>query len=140
MFMIVLQENVSVSKSLLVNVSCDGKISFGFDMVLCYLQGLFGNFCVDMEVFGGNFFNGKGGVNVSNIFSGMLIVIVDQVLVNGNLYVVGEKQIVINQGMEFICFFGVVNLCIISGSNFVFLIQVVDVWIEYVGNGYINEV
>lgn len=140
MLIIVLQENVSVSKSFFVNVSCDGKINFGFDIVLCYLQGLFGNVCVDVEVFGGNMFNGKGGVNVSNIFSGMLMVMVDQVLVNGNLYVVGEKQIVINQGIEFICFFGVVNLCIISGSNIVLFIQVVDVCIEYVGNGYINEV
>ncbi|MDZ3934563.1 flagellar basal body L-ring protein FlgH, partial [Escherichia marmotae] len=59
-------------------------------------------------------------------FSGTLTVTVDQVLVNGNLHVVGEKQIAINQGTEFIRFSGVVNPRTISGS-------------ENVPNGYINE-
>lgn len=40
--------------------------------------------------------------NASNTFSGTLTVTVDQVLINGNLHVVGEKQIAINQGTEFI--------------------------------------
>ncbi len=34
-----------------------------------------------------------------------MTVTVDQVLVNGNLHVVGEKQIAINQGTEFIASF-----------------------------------
>lgn len=40
---IVLQENVSASKSSSANASRDGKTSFGFDTVPRYLQGLFGN-------------------------------------------------------------------------------------------------
>ena len=72
-------------------------------------------------------------------FSGTLTVTVDQVLVNGNLHVVGEKQIAINQGTEFIRFSGVVNPRTISGSNTVPSTQVADARIEYVGNGYINE-
>lgn len=84
-------------------------------------------------------FNGKGGPNASNTFSGTLTVTVDQVLVNGNLHVVGEKQIAINQGTEFIRFSGVVNPRTISGSNTVPSTQVADARIEYVGNGYINE-
>ena len=117
---IVLQENVSASKS-------------------SYLQGLFGNARADVEASGGNTFNGKGGANASNTFSGTLTVTVDQVLVNGNLHVVGEKQIAINQGTEFIRFSGVVNPRTISGSNTVPSTQVADARIEYVGNGYINE-
>lgn len=106
---IVLQENVSASKSSSANASRDGKTSFGFDTVPRYLQGLFGNSRADMEASGGNSFNGKGGANASNTFSGTLTVTVDQVLANGNLHVVGEKQIAINQGTEFIRFSGVVN-------------------------------
>ncbi len=87
---------------------------------------------------GGNTFR-KGGANASNTFSGTLTVTVDQVLVNGNLHVVGEKQIAINQGTEFIRFSGVVNPRTISGSNTVPSTQVADARIEYVGNGYINE-
>ena len=127
---IVLQENVSASKSSSANASRDGKTNFGFDTVPRYLQGLFGN---------ARAFNGKGGANASNTFSGTLTVTVDQVLVNGNLHVVGEKQIAINQGTEFIRFSGVVNPRTISGTNTVPSTQVADARIEYVGNGYINE-
>ena len=104
-----------------------------------YLQGLFGNDRASVEAAGGNSFNGKGGANASNTFSGTLTVTVDQVLANGNLHVVGEKQIAINQGTEFIRFSGVVNPRTISGSNTVPSTNVADARIEYVGNGYINE-
>ncbi|ENT6811803.1 flagellar basal body L-ring protein FlgH [Enterobacter kobei] len=124
---IVLQENVSASKSSSANASRDGKTNFGFDTVPRYLQGLFGNARADVEASGGN------------TFSGTLTVTVDQVLVNGNLHVVGEKQIAINQGTEFIRFSGVVNPRTISGTNTVPSTQVADARIEYVGNGYINE-
>ncbi|MFP1527874.1 flagellar basal body L-ring protein FlgH [Escherichia coli] len=81
----------------------------------------------------------RAGPIPSNTFSGTLTVTVDQVLVNGDLHVVGEKQIAINQGTEFIRFSGVVNPRTISGSNTVPSTQVADARIEYVGNGYINE-
>jgi flagellar L-ring protein precursor FlgH len=134
-----LQENVSASKSSSANASRDGKTNFGFNVTPRYLEGLFGNNRADVDVEGGNSFNGKGGANASNTFSGTLTVTVDQVLANGNLHVVGEKQIAINQGTEFIRFSGVVNPRTISGSNTVPSTQVADARIEYVGNGYINE-
>lgn len=73
-----LQENVSASKSSSANASRDGKTNFGFDTVPRYLQGLFGNARADVEASGGNTFNGKGGANASNTFSGTLTVTVDQ--------------------------------------------------------------
>lgn len=134
-----LQENVSASKSSSANASRDGKTNLGFDTTPRYLSGLFGNDKANLDVSGGNTFNGKGGANASNTFSGTLTVTVDQVLANGNLHVVGEKQIAINQGTEFIRFSGVVNPRTISGSNTVASTNVADARIEYVGNGYINE-
>jgi flagellar L-ring protein precursor FlgH len=136
---IVLQENVSASKSSSANASRDGKTNFGVGTAPRYLEGLFGNGRADVDASGSNGFNGKGGANASNTFSGTLTVTVDQVLANGNLHVVGEKQIAINQGTEFIRFSGVVNPRTISGSNSVPSTQVADARIEYVGNGYINE-
>ena len=136
---IVLQENVSASKSSSANASRDGKTNFGFDTVPRYLQGLFGNARADVEASGGNTFNGKGGANASNTFSGTLTVTVDQVLVNGNLHVVGEKQIAIHQGTAYIRDSGVVTPRTHRGSNTVPSTQVADARIEYVGNGYINE-
>ncbi|MDF3721695.1 flagellar basal body L-ring protein FlgH, partial [Enterobacter hormaechei] len=70
---------------------------------------------------------------------GTITVTVNKLLPNGNLQVVGEKQIAINQGTEFIRFSGVVNPRTISGANTVPSTQVADARIEYVGNGYINE-
>lgn len=134
-----LQENVSASKTSSANASRDGKTKFGFGVTPRYLSGLFGDERANLDVSGGNNFNGKGGANASNTFSGTLTVTVDQVLANGNLHVVGEKQIAINQGTEFIRFSGVVNPRTISGSNTVASTNVADARIEYVGNGYINE-
>ncbi|EKN3872949.1 TPA: flagellar basal body L-ring protein FlgH [Yersinia enterocolitica] len=136
---ITLQENVSASKSSSANASRNGSSKFGVATAPRYLEGLLGNARADMDISGDNTFGGKGGANANNTFSGTITVTVDQVLANGNLHVVGEKQIAINQGTEFIRFSGVVNPRTISGSNTVTSTQVADARIEYVGNGYINE-
>ena len=136
---IVLQENVSASKSSSANASRNGSSKFGVATAPRYLDGLLGNARADMDISGDNSFGGKGGANANNTFNGTITVTVNQVLSNGNLHVVGEKQIAINQGTEFIRFSGVVNPRTISGSNSVTSTQVADARIEYVGNGYINE-
>ena len=57
------------------------------------------------------------GAAARNTFTGTITVTVKELLPNGNLGVVGEKQIAINRGTEFIRFSGVVNPRTISGSN-----------------------
>ena len=136
---IVLQENVSASKSSSANASRNGASTFGVATSPRYLEGLLGNARADMDISGDSTFGGKGGANANNTFSGTITVTVDRVLANGNLHVVGEKQIAINQGTEFIRFSGVVNPRTISGNNAVTSTQVADARIEYFGNGYINE-
>ena len=61
------------------------------------------------------------------------------VMPNGNLRVHGEKQIAINQGVEYIRFSGVIDPLKITGQNTVSSTAVADARIEYVGDGYINE-
>ncbi|MGU0160348.1 flagellar basal body L-ring protein FlgH [Escherichia coli] len=136
---IVLQENVSASKAPLRMPAVTVKLILALILCRAICRGCLVNARADVEASGGDTFNGKGGANASNTFSGTLTVTVDQVLVNGNLHVVGEKHIAINQGTEFIRFSGVVNPRTISGSNTVPSTQVADARIEYVGNGYINE-
>jgi flagellar L-ring protein precursor FlgH len=136
---IVLQENVSASKSSSANASRNGSGGLTVDAIPRFMSGLFGNGRADVSVSGDNAFKGGGGAAAKNTFSGTITVTVHQVLANGNLQVVGEKQIAINQGTEFIRFSGVVNPRTISGSNTVISTQVADARIEYVGNGYINE-
>lgn len=136
---IVLQENVSASKSSSASASRDGSTGLSLSATPRFLSGLLGNGRLNTKANGKNDFGGKGGAAAKNTFSGTITVTVNQVLENGNLHVVGEKQIAINQGTEFIRFSGVINPRTISGSNTVISTQVADARIEYVGNGYINE-
>lgn len=136
---IVLQENVSASKSSSANANRGGSTGLSFDTVPSALSGLLGGDRANTSISGSNDFSGKGGAAAKNTFSGTITVTVQQLLENGNLKVVGEKQIAINQGTEFIRFSGVVNPRTISSNNSVISTQVSDARIEYVGNGYINE-
>ncbi|OCG17186.1 flagellar basal body L-ring protein [Gilliamella sp. wkB292] len=136
---IVLQENVSASKSSSINAGRNGSTDLSVKAVPQFLDGLIGRGKVDTDISGANDFKGSGGANAKNTFSGTITVTVQDVMINGNLKVIGEKQIAINQGTEFIRFSGVVNPRTISGNNTVISTQVADARIEYVGNGYIDE-
>lgn len=136
---VILQENVSANKSASANASRNGKTSTGLSAIPHSLEGLLGGNKAIAAGEGSNDFRGKGGASANNTFTGTITVTVNQLLTNGNLNVVGEKQIAINQGTEFIRFSGVVNPRTISAMNAVVSSQVADARIEYVGNGYINE-
>ncbi|MEC5344846.1 flagellar basal body L-ring protein FlgH [Brenneria populi] len=136
---ITLQEDVSASKSSSANAGRTSSASSGLTALPTALRGLLGNGKVDLEASGSNDFDGSGGASAQNTFEGTITVTVSDVLANGNLKVVGEKQIAINQGTEYIRFSGVVNPRSITGSNSVVSTQVADARIEYIGNGYINE-
>lgn len=136
---ITLQENVSASKSSSANAKRNGSAGLGLTAVPSALTGLLGGDKTTISGAGNNDFTGKGEASAKNTFIGTITVTVNQVLPNGNLKVVGEKQIAINQGTESIRFSGVVNPRTINASNAVISSQVADARIEYVGSGYINE-
>jgi flagellar L-ring protein precursor FlgH len=69
--------------------------------------------------------------SASNTFSGMIAVTVSEVLPNGNLIVVGEKQVAMNKGIEFIRFSGMVSPDTIQPGNVVSSTQVADARVEY---------
>ena len=136
---ILLQENVSASKSSSASANRNGSAGMELLAVPTAAGSWLGDGKADFKAEGSNDFSGKGGAAARNTFTGTITVTVNELLPNGNLRVVGEKQIAINQGTEFIRFSGVVNPRFISGSNTVPSTQVADARIEYVGNGYINE-
>lgn len=133
---IVLDEKVSASKSSASNASRDGSASLNIAEVPEVIDKLL-EYGFDLS--GENIFSGAGGSQARNSFTGTITVSVLEVMYNGNLRVRGEKQIAINQGVEFIRFSGVVNPRTITGQNTVMSTQVADARIEYVGEGYINE-
>ena len=75
----------------------------------------------------------------SNAFTGTIGVTVSEVLANGNLVVVGEKQIAMNKGVEFIRFSGMVNPDSIQAGNIVQSTLVADARVEYRTNSQIDK-
>ncbi|SFC67931.1 flagellar L-ring protein precursor FlgH [Polaromonas sp. OV174] len=135
---IVVSENINASKNSAADVSRSGSASSALALVPKLIDGLI-NSDLDASASGKNVMSAKGGANSRNTFNGVITVTVVEVLGNGNLLVSGEKQMLINQGTEFIRFSGVVNPRTVGGNNTVASTQVADARIEYSAKGYIDE-
>jgi flagellar L-ring protein precursor FlgH len=86
-----------------------------------------------------NTFEGKGETGTDNEFTGTITTTVVEVLSNGNLVVVGEKQVGINQNVERLRFSGVVNPATILPGNVVTSTQVADARLEVRSRGDIDR-
>ena len=67
----------------------------------------------------------------SNAFTGTIGVTVSEVLSNGNLIVVGEKQVAMDKGVEYIRISGMVNPDSIQTGNTLASTQIADARVEY---------
>lgn len=83
----------------------------------------------------GNSFAGKGSTESSNDFSGVITVVVRQVLPNGHLLIAGEKQIGVNQSVDVLRFSGQVDPRAIRPGNSVQSTQIANVRLEQRGRG-----
>ncbi len=134
---VVISENISATKTSGTDVSRNSNTTFTPTTVPGLLRGLFGT--ANTNITGANTFAASGGANASNQFTGTLTVTVTNVLANGNLEVSGEKQMLINQGNEYIRFSGVVNPTTISSANTVASTSIADAKIEYSAKGMISD-
>lgn len=135
---ILVSENVNASKNSAANVSRTGSASAELSLV----PKIFGGLMSGSLASGGSGkdnLSAKGGANAANTFNGVITVTIVEVLPNGNLVVSGEKQMLINQGTEFIRFSGVVNPRAVGANNTVASTLVADARIEYSAKGYIDE-
>jgi flagellar L-ring protein FlgH len=132
---IVIAENINATKSSGANTKRGSSTSFSG--TAGFLPGFFNHATLNST--GANQFDATGGANASNTFNGVLTVTVTNVLPNGNLVVSGEKQMLINQGNEFVRFSGVVNPNTVAGDNSVLSTDVADARIEYSAKGVIDE-
>ena len=82
-----------------------------------------------------NTFNGDGSTEASNTFVGSITAVVTQVLPNGHLVVVGEKQIGVNQNVDVLQFSGTVDPRTIRPGNTVESTQVANVRVLSRGRG-----
>lgn len=136
---IVLNEEVSATKNSRSSASRGGSANLDMIALPSTLDGISELREAGFDIEGGNDFAGSGDSRASNSFTGTITVTVVDVMPNGNLRVHGEKQIAINQGIEYIRFSGVIDPFRITSENTVSSTSVADARIEYVGDGYINE-
>ena len=76
--------------------------------------------------------------NNGNTFNGSISATVTDVRPNGNLVVLGEKQVALDQGVEFVRFSGVVNPFMITNDNAVASNTIADARIEYRTNSTLD--
>jgi flagellar L-ring protein FlgH len=84
-------------------------------------------------------FAGKGGTESANTFSGSITATVAEVLPNGHLVVVGEKQIGVNQNVDVLRFTGTIDPRSILPGSIVSSSQVANVRVESKGRGAQND-
>ncbi|MFZ9406788.1 MAG: flagellar basal body L-ring protein FlgH [Burkholderiaceae bacterium] len=81
----------------------------------------------------------KGESGSDNVFKGTITATVAEVLANGHLVVVGEKQVGVNQTVDSLRFSGVVDPMLIRPGNTINSTQVADVRLEFRGRGDIDR-
>jgi flagellar L-ring protein precursor FlgH len=84
-------------------------------------------------------FKGSGDAAQSNTLTGSITAVVTQRLGNGNLMIRGEKQVELNQGLEFVRIEGIVRTSDIAADNSVLSSRVADARISYTGKGQVND-
>lgn len=84
-------------------------------------------------------FSGKGGTVSANTFTGSITTTVMEVLPNGHLVVVGEKQIGVNQNVDVLRFSGTVDPRLVQPGGIVSSTQVANARIESKGRGAQGE-
>ncbi len=94
---------------------------------------------LDVGANSSNKFAGNGETENANTFTGSITTTVQDVLPNGHLLVVGEKQIGVNQNVDVLRFSGTVDPKQIRPGNVVASTQVANVRIESRGRGQQGE-
>ncbi|CAI8353945.1 MAG: flagellar biosynthesis protein FlgH [SAR116 cluster bacterium MED-G04] len=84
-------------------------------------------------------FSGSGTASQSNSLSGFLSVTVVQVMDNGNMEILGQKKLNLNNGDEYIRISGIVRPEDISASNLIASNRIADAQITYVGAGEVAD-
>lgn len=130
---VVLEETTQASKK--------AGTSFGKKSGANIAPSLLGNttFRAQVGVDAGRDFNGSSTSTQQNMLSGALTVVVHKVLGNGLLEVKGEKQLVLNQGEEFLRLAGYVRVEDIDTDNRVSSLRIANARIGYSGRGALSD-
>lgn len=128
-------EKVTAVQKSTSSIDKTGTVSAGVTAIPGVKPGSFTAARATVDGTSSNTFNGKGAVESSNDFSGTITAIVREVLPNGHLVVVGEKQIGVNNNVDVLRFSGQVDPRSIQPGNSVPSAQIANVRLEQRGRG-----
>jgi len=131
---VILQETTQASKRAGTSISKGSSIGIS---PLAALGKVYGKTSLDVSA--DRDFEGDATSTQQNALSGALTVIVQEVLPNGLLRVAGEKNLMLNQGEEFVRLKGFVRAADIDTDNRVSSLRVANARIAYSARGALAE-
>ena len=135
---IAIEEQVSARQQSTSKVDRTGAIGLSASALPFASARTLGRLSTDLDSSTAN--KADGQTNSANSFTGVITVLVQQVLPNGNLLVAGEKQIGVNENVDVMRFSGVVNPAHIRGGNVVSSTQVAEARLEQRGRGDLGRI
>ncbi|MCX7693286.1 flagellar basal body L-ring protein FlgH [Tepidimonas taiwanensis] len=126
-------ENLSASQSAKTDVSRQSSLSAGVSAFPFLGAGTLADLNAGAK--SANSMSGDGKTEASNTFRGSITAVVTDVLPNGHLVVIGEKQIGVNQAVDVLQFSGTVDPRAIRPGNTVLSTQVANVRVLSRGRG-----
>ena len=130
-------ERLAATQQSSSNVNRDSDLSAGVSVFPFLNGGLIDK--LQAGASSSNTFSGDGATQSSNTFSGNITATVTEVLPNGHLVVIGEKQIGVNQNVDVLQFSGTVDPRTIQPGNVVPSTQVASVRVLSRGRGAQND-
>jgi flagellar L-ring protein FlgH len=135
--MVQITENVSATASSTSSVEKTGSVDGSVSAFPFLGVSMLGKLSVGGA--SANKFDGKGGTQNTNAFSGTITATVVEVLPNGHLIVAGEKQIGVNHNVDVLRFSGQVDPRAIQPGNSVASAQIANVRVEQRGRGQVGD-
>lgn len=134
-----LVERTNASKESSTTTARSTDIDTGFPVIAGRPVTSSGTEFLNNEISADNAFSGQADASQSNSLSGAITVTVAERLPNGNLVVMGEKWITLNQGEELIRLTGIVRPVDIRPDNSIASVKLADARITYSGRGALAD-
>lgn len=130
-------ERLSATQQSATDVNRESEISAGVSALPLFNDNSFARARASAQ--SSNTFTGDGATRANNTFSGNITAVVTEVLPNGHLVVIGEKQIGVNQNVDVLQFSGTVDPRTIRPGNSVQSTQIANVRVLSRGRGAQND-
>ncbi len=130
-------ERLTASQQSSTDVSRESELNAGVSAFPLFNDNSFARARANAQ--SSNTFSGDGSTRATNTFSGNITAVVTEVLPNGHLVVIGEKQIGVNQNVDVLQFSGTVDPRTIRPGNTVQSTQIANVRVLSRGRGAQND-